>query len=102
MEPVATDVAADVELGGVVLLLADAVQLVPLDPGHRVVAVVGGAASQTISTSPSAAPFLSSWAHLLLARHLQYLGHRVDSFELTPMHKFDLVTSSDHRQRHRQ
>ena len=43
MEPVAADVAADVELGGVVLLLADAVQLVPLDPGHRVVAVVGWA-----------------------------------------------------------
>ena len=55
MEPVATDVAADVELGGVVLLLADAVQLVPLDAGHRVVAVVGGTAGKTIST-PSCAP----------------------------------------------
>ena len=44
MEPVAADVAADVELGGVVLLLTDAVQLVPLDSGHGVVAVVGRAA----------------------------------------------------------
>ena len=44
MEPVAANVASDVELGGVVLLLADAVELVPLDAGHGVVAVVGRAA----------------------------------------------------------
>ena len=44
MEPVATDVAADIELSGVVLLLTDAVELVPLDSRHRVVAVVGRAA----------------------------------------------------------
>ena len=43
VEPVAADIAANVELGGIVLLFADAVQLVLLDPRHRAVAVVGGA-----------------------------------------------------------
>ena len=69
MEPVAADIAANIELGGVVLLLADAVQLVLLDPRHRAVAVVGGAPGQTIPT-PSGAAALFACRTYLLTNHL--------------------------------
>ena len=70
MEPVAADIAANIELGGIVLLFADAVQLVLLDPRHRAVAVVGGAPCHTIPT-PSGAAALFARRTYLLTNHLE-------------------------------
>ena len=96
MEPVAADIAANIELGGIVLLFADAVQLVLLDPRHRAVAVVGGAPCQTIPT-PSGAAALFARRTYLLTNHLKMFKSKkiwIFSLDCLLMYLIPIVSQS--------